>query len=135
MAYRRRRWRKKAVPRRKPEKKKLHKFTPGMIEKMSAEVRKNDRYKKKWIRLDHGTENKQRVWKNALFLTPNIFAARVKQKRGAILYHICAELDRHVLYCKLPRPGVKEDITCPECLEVISGGVQMIVTLQKLSKK
>lgn len=103
-------------------------FTPQEIEKLDPELRKDERYLKKWINLTTTSTN-NRLWKNSTFLQPNVFATRIKQKAGACLYHICLETKRHICFAKIPKELVEE---CPECEGKINKGVYTLTMLQKL---
>jgi hypothetical protein len=122
----------KSRPRRKKRQRKreqhnLVELTYSELDKLSSCL-KPDRYKKKWVRLDLGHEQKQRVWKNGVFLTNNLFATRLTQKKGALLYHICFETKKHVMYARTDL-GEKH---CIECGADIPESAQTLLTLQKL---
>lgn len=113
---------------RKRDNHKLIEFTAKELKDMPSTL-KPDRYKKKWVRLDLGHAQKQRVWKTATFLTNDLFATRLNQKKGALLYHICFETKSHIMYSLTPL-GEEH---CAECESQLPTGAQMLVTLQKLT--
>ncbi|MHA2065566.1 MAG: hypothetical protein ACXABY_14420 [Candidatus Thorarchaeota archaeon] len=111
--------------------KKVHELTPFTkqeIDKLDPELRKDNRYLKKWINLSTTSTN-NRLWKSGVFLHPNVFATRIKQKAGACLYHICLETKRHICFAKIPKETTDQ---CPECEGEISKGIYTLTMLQKL---
>ena len=86
---------------------------------------------KKWIRLDDmGGRGDHKVWRNAKFMSDTCFLTRYNHKRGPTMYHICTELPRWILYCRVLR-GLSK---CPECDSPIDEGILMLQNLQKLKK-
>jgi hypothetical protein len=128
---RRRRRSEKTAPRKLPE------YSDEQIKNLPDLIREKGRHNKKWFRLDLGKVEEQRVWKTATFLTENVFVTRMHQKRGAIIYHICFETPKHVLYSKAPRMEdlpQDENYICTECDQELPSGAGMLILLQKLSR-
>ena len=86
---------------------------------------------KKWIRLDDLTSRgDRRVWRNAKFLSEELFLTRYNHRHGSCLYHICNHFGKWVFYCRVPK-GFTE---CGECEKPIDEAVLMIQNLQKLKR-
>ena len=111
---------------------KVHGFTPFTekeIAQLDPHLKQDERYLKKWIRLDTSHVG-TRVWKKATFLSSEIFGTRMTQKSGACLYHICMESKKHIMYTKLPK--TEQVLQCPECEGEISKSIYSLMMLQKL---
>jgi hypothetical protein len=95
-------------------------------------IKENGLQEKHWVRLEHvyGSSRDRKVWRNARFLSEDVFLTRYNHKRGATLYHVCINTKRWIFYCKVPRGGTH----CTECEKPIDESILMLMNLQKLRR-
>jgi len=87
---------------------------------------------KKWIRLDDlASREDRRVWRNAKFVSEDLFLTRHNNKHGMCMYHICGTFGKWVFYCLVPK-GIE---SCMECEKPIDEAIQMVRKLQKLKQR
>ena len=111
----------KLKPVKKAKEPKVEVYPPFIVERSWQD--------KKWIRLDDlASREYRRVWRNAKFISEDLFLTRHNHRHGTCMYHICGHFGKWIFYCRVPR-GLD---ACLECDKPIDEAVLMLNKLQKL---